>query len=58
MLLERRAADLATACGLPLAALDVGLFNWERGSRAGLGLDAATEPDPDLLSGAQAALGL
>jgi hypothetical protein len=58
MLLERRAADLATACGLPLAALDVGLFAWERGSRAGLGLDAATEPDPDLLSGAQAALGL
>jgi len=58
MLLERRAADLATACALPLAALDVGLFNWERGSRAGLGLDADTEPDPELLGSAQAALGL
>jgi hypothetical protein len=58
MLLERRAADLAGACGLPLAALDLGLFNWERGSRAGLGVDPDIEPDPDLLTGAQAALGL
>jgi hypothetical protein len=58
MLLERRSADLAAACGLPLAALDLGLFNWERGSRAGMGLDAETEPDPALVRSAQAALGL
>jgi hypothetical protein len=58
MLLERRAADLAEACELPLEALDLGLFNWEQGSRSGLGLDAETEPDPELLSSALAALGL
>lgn len=58
MLLERRAADLAAACELPLEALDLGLFNWERGERAGLGIDPASEPDPELLSVAQSALGL
>src|SRR6185312_3064500 len=56
MLLERRAADLAAACQLPLEALDLGFHNWERGARAGLGLDPATEPDPALLEGALAAL--
>jgi hypothetical protein len=58
MLLERRAAELATACELPLEALDLGFYNWERGSRAGLGVDPATEPDPAALEGAQVALGL
>ena len=58
MLLERRAADLAAACELPLDALDVGFYNWERGERAGLGVDPFTEPDPALLEAAQAALGL
>jgi hypothetical protein len=58
LLLERRAADLAEACGLPLEALDVGLFNWERGTRATLGMDPALEPEPDLLIGVQTALGL
>jgi hypothetical protein len=58
LLLERRAADLAAACGLPLEALDLGLFNWERGVRSGLGVDPATEPDPELLSAALAALGV
>jgi hypothetical protein len=46
LLLERRAADLAQACGLPLEALDVGLYNWQRGQRATLGLGA--DPDPEL----------
>ena len=58
MLLERRAADLAAACELPLDALDLGLFNWEQGSRAGMGIDPSTEPDPALLGPALAALGL
>jgi hypothetical protein len=58
MLLERRAADLATACGLPLEALDVGLANWERGSRATLGMDPADEPDGQVLAAVQSALGL
>jgi hypothetical protein len=58
MLLERRAADLAAACELPLEALDLGLFNWERGARTGMGIDASSEPDPALLAGALAALGL
>lgn len=58
MLLERRAADLAAAGALPLEALDLGLFNWERGSRAMLGMDPAREPDADVLEAVQAALGL
>jgi hypothetical protein len=58
MLLERRAAELAGACGLPLDALDLGLSNWNRGSRSTLGLSADAEPDPDLLDAARAALGL
>ena len=58
MLLERRAADLAAACELPLDALDLGLFNWEQGVRAGMGIDPSTEPDPALLGPALAALGL
>jgi hypothetical protein len=58
MLLERRSADLAAACELPLEALDLGLYNWEQGSRTGLGVDPSTEPDPALIATAQAALGL
>jgi hypothetical protein len=58
MLLERRSADLAAACGLALEALDVGFYNWERGARAGLGVDVSTEPDPAALDAAQTALGL
>jgi hypothetical protein len=58
MLLERRAADLAVACELPLEALDAGLFNWERGSRSTLGVDGELEPDPAALERTRAALGL
>lgn len=58
MLLERRAADLAAACQLPLEALDTGFFNWERGSRATLGVDAELEPDPAALENTRAAVGL
>jgi hypothetical protein len=58
MLLERRAAELADACGLPLDALDAGLYNWDRGTRATLGADVGTEPDPDTLAATKDALGL
>jgi hypothetical protein len=58
LLLERRASDLAAACGVPLAAIDVGFYNWERGSGAQLGLEPGAEPDPDVLETARAALGL
>ncbi len=58
LLLERRAAELASACELPLEALDLGLYNWERGERATLGLGVAAEPDPAALGSALAALGL
>jgi hypothetical protein len=58
LLLERRATELAQACGVPLAALDLGLHNWQRGERATLGLGAGAEPAPEELAAVQAALGL
>jgi hypothetical protein len=58
LLLQRRAADLAEACGLPVEALDLGFFNWERGSRTSGGLPPDAEPDPQLVTSARAALGL
>lgn len=58
MLLGRRAAALAEACGVPLETLDVGFYNWERGSRATLGMDASLQPEPDTLAATSDALGL
>jgi hypothetical protein len=58
MLLERRAGELAEACGLPLEALDLGFYNWERGTRATLGLGDDDEPDAADLDAARGALGL
>jgi hypothetical protein len=58
MLLERRAAQLAEGCGIPLAALDLGLYNWERGMRAVVGLNPGSEPDPELQRAVQAALAI
>ncbi|MDQ2760240.1 MAG: hypothetical protein M3Y17_07335 [Actinomycetota bacterium] len=58
LLLERRAAELASACGLPLEALDLGFDNWERSRRASLGLEPGSEPDPEALAATRAALGL
>jgi hypothetical protein len=45
LLLERRSAALADATGVPIAALDLGLYNWGRGTRhagavTGLEVDA------------------
>jgi hypothetical protein len=58
LLLERRAAELARACGVPLEALDVGLYNWGRGERATLGLGEDGAPDADALQSTRAALQL
>jgi hypothetical protein len=58
LLLERRAADLAGACGVPLDALDLGLHNWGRGERATLGLGSRSEPDDATVAGILGALGL
>jgi hypothetical protein len=59
MLLERRAAELAAACGLPLEALDLGFYNWGTGVRVRAGLVGNEgEPDPVLVEGCRTALGL
>lgn len=64
LLLERRAADLAAAAQLPLAALDLALWNWSQPPVAGEGARRATlgavgvEPDADAYARAAAALGL
>jgi hypothetical protein len=58
MLLERRAAELAEACGVPLDALDLALFNWERGTRTTMGMDPDDEPDAAVLATVEAALGI
>ena len=58
LLLERRAADLAEACGIPLAALDLGFYNWSRGERATLGLPPDAEPDSELLAATRTGLEL
>lgn len=56
ILLERRALELAHACGVPLEALDVGLFNWERGDRAMLGMPVGLQVDPGCADAARSAL--
>jgi hypothetical protein len=58
LLLERRAAALAGAAGLPLEALDLGLHNWGRGERATLGVASDTDPDEQTLARIRGALGL
>jgi hypothetical protein len=58
LLLQRRAAELAEASGVPLEALDLGLYNWGRGARATVGLGTDTELDAEALASARAALGL
>ena len=58
LLLERRAADLAGACGVALEALDLGLHNWQRAERATVGLAAEAEPELEALDAIRAALQL
>jgi hypothetical protein len=56
LLLERRAGALADACGVPLGALDLALYNLSRERRAVVGVPA--EPDAEVLSTAAGALGV
>ena len=56
LMLEGRVSAFARACDLPLAALDVGLYNWQRGERAHLGLRPGTAPDEGALAAVRAAL--
>ncbi len=69
LLLERRAAELARACDVPLDSLDLGLFNWSRppapaigdgsnSARVTAGVGEGAEPDPAFLATARSALGL
>ena len=58
LILEARASAFARACDFPLAALDLGLYNWERGERAGVGLNPGSEPDPELQRAVQTALAI
>jgi hypothetical protein len=58
LLLERRAAQLAAACEAPLAALDLALYNWERGERVTGGLAPGAEPGSTELGAALTALEL
>jgi hypothetical protein len=58
LLLERRAADLALACGVQIEALDLGLHNWGSGTRLTDGLPEDSSPDEMLLEQARSALGL
>lgn len=61
LLVARRAADLATACALPPAALDLGLVNWGRRTddpdAARITCGSAAGPDQDALDLALDALG-
>lgn len=64
LLLERRAGELAAAGEVPLAALDLALWNWGRPPRPGAAertratLGADVEPDADAYARVVAALGL
>jgi hypothetical protein len=58
ILLERRAGELALACKVPLEALDLGLYNWERGKRATMGLGQDAEPPAEAVERVERALGL
>jgi hypothetical protein len=58
LLLDRRAAELAAACEIPLEALDLALFNWERGDRATCGLPEDAEPAPEVIERTYGALRL
>ena len=57
LLLERRAAALAEAMSVPVAALELALANWGTGERATLGFPPESTDD-DVLQRGRRALGL
>ena len=57
-LLERRASDLAAAAGVPLAALDLALFNFGQPENARATMGARADADPEAQARVEAALGL
>ena len=57
-LLERRAADLAEAAGVPLASLDLALFNFGQTEQARATMGASAGSDPELQERVEAALGV
>ncbi len=58
LLLDRRAAELAAACEVPVGALDVAFHNWGTGTRVGLGFLPDAEVDELVLERSRSALGL
>ncbi|MDQ6816613.1 MAG: hypothetical protein M3018_04290 [Actinomycetota bacterium] len=58
LLLERRSQELATACQIPLEALDLGFYNWEARDRATMGMGPGAEVSPEILTRVAATLGL
>lgn len=57
LLLERRATSVAQEAGVPLAALDLALFNWYVAERATLGFSESVA-DTDAVARTELALGL
>ncbi len=60
MLIDRRAADLAEECEVPLDALDLALYNWQAGAdaRASMGAGPGARTDTARAEAAGAALGV
>ncbi len=56
--LERRAADLARGVGLPIAALDLALFNWSAAEEERATMGARTAAKPEQRAQIAAALGV
>lgn len=58
LLLERRAAQLAEACSVPVSALDMAFYNWGRGHRVTGGMGPDAEPSRSELDGVLVVLDL
>lgn len=58
VLLERRLADLAEAVEVPLAAFDLALFNFNQPTAARATMGSAADPDADVRSRVERALGV
>jgi hypothetical protein len=57
-LLERRSSDLAEEASVPLAALDLALFNFGQPENARATMGSTAEPDPELRSHVEHVLGV